>query len=150
MCGRGMQRCVSLWAPCTRVMHYAFLSDQRSVFQVKASAEGRLLRKAHRAPSHWLGRCNYWPEAAPLLSTTFWQTLWKFLAHAAATRCACWEWHTLFTRALYATFPKGGFLATKSFKSRLRSFRRSHPQKSSTGFRSGDCLGICHKVTLGL
>ena len=38
----------------------------------------------------------------------------------------------------------------KSFKSRCRSLRRSQPQKSSTGFKSGDCLGIFHRVTFAL
>ena len=90
------------------------------------------------------------PAAAPRLRITAWQTLRRLRAHAMATRWAFWLRHNPATRRLYALFPSGLRFACKSFKSRVRNALRSHDQKSSMGFKSGDLAGTCQSRTPAL
>ena len=85
--------------------------------------------------------------AAPRFRITSWQVLRRLAKVDFATRFARLERSISRTRAFRAVFCKGGRFARRSAKSFSLKRARSHAQNFSTGLRSGERGGNCHKRT---
>ena len=84
--------------------------------------------------------------AAPFLETTCWQEVRNLFAKDFGTCCALAVRITDLMREIYPAFSNDGLFARRSAKPILRNFLRIHPQNISTGLRSGDSAGHCHKA----